>query len=251
MSYKRVIPVLLIQEGGLVKGKKFANHKYVGDPINAVRIFNEKEVDEICILDISATASNRGPDLMQIQEIASEAFMPLSYGGGITSVDQVKQIINAGVEKVVFNSTIFNNLSLVTETAKVVGSSSTVVSVDVKKNLFGKYRVYIENGKRDTGKNPAEYVKELESAGAGEIIINSIDKDGTQDGLDTQLIKNVAQAITIPLIACGGAGNIGHIKSALDSGADAVAAGAMFVFYGKHDAVLISYLSALELQSIM
>ena len=250
MKYKRVIPVLLIQDGGLVKGTKFKDFKYVGDPINAVKIFNEKEVDEICILDISTTSNHKGPDINMIGEIASEAFMPLSYGGGITSLDQVQKIVNQGVEKVIFNTTIHNNLKLVEETAKRVGSSSTVVCIDVKKKFLGGYSVFINNGTKDIGANPVEYVKKVQDYGAGEIIINSIDKDGTLSGYDLDIIRKISDNVTIPLIALGGGANITHITDALANGADAVAAGAMFVFHGKHRAVLISYLSKNDFEFI-
>jgi cyclase len=250
MKYKRIIPVLLIQDGGLVKGTKFKDFKYVGDPINAVKIFNEKEVDEICILDISATASGKGPNIAMIGEIASEAFMPLSYGGGITTLEQVEKIVNQGVEKLIFNTTIFNNLQLVEDTAKRVGSSSTVVCIDVKKKFLGGYSVYVQNGKKDTGYNPIDYARRVQDAGAGEIIINNIDKDGTLSGFDIEIIRKISDRVTIPVIASGGCGTTEHIKVALINGADAIAAGAMFVFHGKHRAVLISYLNKEEIKVI-
>ena len=191
MQYKRIIPVLLIQDGGLVKGTRFKDYKYVGDPVNAVRIFNEKEVDEICILDISATSSGKGPDISMIGEIASEAFMPLSYGGGISNLDQVEKIVKQGVEKLIFNTTIHQNISLLEETAKRVGSSSTVVSIDVKKKFLGGYSVCIQNGSKDTGLNPVEYARKVQDHGAGEIIVNSIEKDGTLAGMDLDIIQKI------------------------------------------------------------
>ena len=250
MKYKRIIPVLLIQDGGLVKGTKFKDYKFVGDPINAVKIFNEKEVDEICILDISATASGKGPDIGMIGEIASEAFMPLSYGGGITTLDQVEKIVKQGVEKLIFNTTIYKNLNLLEETSKRIGSSSSVVCIDVKKKFLGGYTVCVNNGTKDTGYNPVEYAKIVQDHGAGEIIVNSIDRDGTLSGLDLEIIKKISQNVSIPVIAAGGAGHYQHIKEALLHGADAVAAGAMFVFHGKHRAVLISYISKEEIINI-
>ena len=250
MIYKRIIPVLLIQDGGLVKGTKFKDYKYVGDPINAVRIFNEKEVDEICILDISATPLKKGPDIDMIGEIASEAFMPLSYGGGITNLDQVEKIVKQGVEKLIFNTTIHNNIQLLEETAKRVGSSSTVVCIDVKKKFLGGYSVYTHNGTKDTGLNPVEYARKVQDHGAGEIIIQSIDRDGTLSGFDVDIIKKISEKVTVPTIACGGAADVHHITDAILHGADAIAAGAMFVFHGKHRAVLISYISKEDINKI-
>jgi cyclase len=223
----RVIPVLLLKKGGLYKSVKFKDHKYIGDPINAVRIFNEKEVDEIVILDIEATAQGRPPDLKRISEIASEAFMPLSYGGGITSVDQVKQILYEGVEKVIFNTSAILNPKLIEETARLFGSSSVIVSIDVKSNWLGKPMVFIRNGRK--------------SAGAGEVFLNSIDRDGTYTGYDISLVSTLSSQLNVPLIICGGASSIADFKQALDAGASAVGAGSMFVFQRPHNAVLISY----------
>ena len=244
----RVIPTLLIQKGGLVKSEKFRNHKYVGDPINAVRIFNEKEVDEIVILDISATAEKRAPQISQILEIASEAFMPMAYGGGITTLEQVQQLITGGVEKVVLNTAAFTNTDLITKAANYVGSQSVVVSIDVKKNIWGKYRVFVQNGSRNTDLDPVTYAKRAEAAGAGELILMSIEKDGTFSGYDLELIKQVSHAVTIPVVAIGGAGSVEDFAAAVQSGASAVAAGSQFVFQRPHRAVLISYPSQKELK---
>lgn len=243
MRRVRVIPTLLIQDGGLVKSIKFKNHTYVGDPINAVKIFNEKEVDEIIILDISATKQNRVPNIKQIAEIAGEAFMPLAYGGGISNIEQVKEILFQGVEKVVFNNAALNNQKLIAETAHQFGSSSTVVSIDAKKNIWGKYKVYSDCGQKNTGIDVIEFAKQMESIGAGELFINAIEKDGTFSGFDIDLITSVADAVSIPIIACGGARNEDDFLEAINKGkASAVAAGSMFVFNGKHRAVLISYI---------
>src|SRR5262245_53303357 len=179
MKRIRVIPVLLIHNGGLVKSVRFKKYKYVGDPINAVKIFNEKEIDEIAILDIDATRDKRAPDMKMVKEIASEAFIPLAYGGGITNLDQVKELFALGVEKVVLNSSAVSNPSLITEAASLVGSQSVVVSMDVKKTLLGKPRVFTLNGSNNTGRDPVEMAKEMEKIGAGEIFLNNIDKDGT------------------------------------------------------------------------
>ena len=241
MRRVRVIPVLLIQEGGLVKTIKFKDPTYVGDPINAVKIFNEKEIDEIVILDIHATRQNRGPDMAMISEIAGEAFIPLAYGGGITTIEQVKDLFYLGVEKVIFNYSAYNNSNLITECASLVGSQSTIVSIDVKKNWIGKNKVHILSGMKNTGEEPAEYAKKMTDAGAGEIILNSIDRDGTYLGYDLELIKQVSSSVNIPVVACGGASGINDFIFAMKNGASAVAAGSMFVFQRPHKAVLISF----------
>lgn len=225
-----------------MKSVKFKNHKYVGDPINAVKIFNQKEVDEIAIIDISATKKGRTPNIQQISEIAGEAFMPLSYGGGITKLSEIKQILFEGVEKVVLNTSALDNPSLITEAAKKFGSQSIVVSIDVKKDWLGRYRVFRNNGTKNTAKDPAVFAKQMEEAGAGEIFLTSIDRDGTFGGYDISLIQKVADAVSIPVIACGGASSIEDFRSAVkDGGASALAAGSMFVFQRPHRAVLISY----------
>jgi len=241
MQRIRVIPVLLMHKNGLVKSVRFRNYKYVGDPINAVKIFNEKEVDEIVLLDISATRENRQPDIAHIRKIAEEAFMPMAYGGGISSLEEVKQLIHAGVEKVILNYHAVHNISLVREASKWAGSQSVVVSVDIKKNLFGRYRIYIKNGSQNTGLDPVSFAKEVQDAGAGELFLTNIDRDGTYSGYDLELIKNISRELEIPVIACGGAGSINDFQSALSAGASAVAAGSMFVFQRPHNAVLINY----------
>lgn len=244
----RVIPVLLLRKGGLVKSARFKNHKYVGDPINAVKIFNEKEIDEIVVLDIDATADKRAPNMAQVKEIAGEAFIPLAYGGGISTIDEVKKLFYLGIEKVVLNYQAFANPSLVSEAARLVGSQSVMVSMDVKKNLFGKYKVYVKNGTENTGHDPLTYALKMQEAGAGEIFLNSIDKDGTYEGYDLGLIKTISSELKIPLIACGGASTTDDFREAVHSGASAVAAGSMFVFQRPHNAVLISYPSQKDLK---
>jgi cyclase len=241
MRRVRVIPVLLIRKGGLVKSVRFKNFKYVGDPINAVRIFNEKEIDEIVVLDIDAGRERRGPSFTQISELAGEAFIPLSYGGGITTIDEIKKLFYLGIEKVILNYQAFADTSLVTEAAKLVGSQSVVVSIDVKKNFFGKYKVYVRNATENTGLEPMEYALKMQDAGAGEIFLNNIDRDGTYEGYDLQLIKMLSHGLNIPLIACGGASGMKDFPDAINSGASAVAAGSIFVFQRPHNAVLISY----------
>jgi cyclase len=244
----RVIPALLIQDGGLVKSVQFRDYKYVGDPINAVKIFNEKEVDELVILDISATAAKRPPDMAQIREIAGEAFMPMGYGGGVTTLEQIREIVTAGIEKIVINTAAFNDPNLVRRGADYVGSQSIVVSIDVRKNVWGKYKVYIKNGSVNSGKDPIEHAKDMSGLGAGEILLNSIDRDGTFKGYDTELIKAVSSAVGIPIVAIGGAAVLSDFASAIDAGASAVAAGSFFVFQGPHRAVLVSYPSQNDLR---
>ncbi|NOS55725.1 MAG: imidazole glycerol phosphate synthase subunit HisF [Cyclobacteriaceae bacterium] len=248
MKRVRVIPALLIQNGGLVKSLKFKDHKYVGDPINAVKIFNEKEVDEIVVLDISATAQKRPPDISAIREIASEAFMPLGYGGGITKLDEIKELIASGVEKVILNTISFEYPQLVKEAANYVGSQSIVVSIDSKKNLWGKHSVYVRNGSKNTRIDPVEYAQQMEKAGAGELLLNAIDRDGTFLGYDADLINLVSSAVNIPVVAIGGAASVADFALAVKAGASAVSAGSLFVFQRPHRAVLISYPDQKELK---
>ncbi len=241
MKRTRVIPVLLIQNEGLAKGIQFKNHRYVGDPINAVKIFNEKEVDEIAIIDISATKEKRGPNFDFIKDITNEAFMPLAYGGGITQLDDIKKLIHSGVEKVIINTSLFHNATFIEEAAKLFGSQSIVACIDIKKNWLGKYQICTNNASKIISTNIEQEIKKIESMGCGEIILQSVDNDGTANGYDLTLIKKVASLVNIPVVALGGAWEILHLKEAINSGASAVAAGSMFVFHGKHKAVLITY----------
>lgn len=247
MKRARVIPVLLLHQGGLVKTRKFKSPTYVGDPINAVKIFNEKEIDEIVILDIDATREKRGPDMKVIREIAGEAFIPLAYGGGISNIEQVKELFYIGVEKVVFNYQAYSNPSLLTEASKLVGSQSVVASIDIRKNLFGKYKVVLKNGTESIEQDYLSYARNLEKAGAGEIFINLVDRDGMYSGYDVEVVEKLASVLSIPLIVCGGAGSLEDFRKAIQSGASAVAAGSFFVFQRPHNAVLISYPSRKEL----
>jgi len=246
----RVIPVLLIFKGGLVKTAQFKNPKYVGDPINAVKIFNDKEVDELVVIDIDATAEGRTPNFTIIKEIVSEAFMPISYGGGISNLDQVKTLLQNGVEKVILNHSAFCSPNLITEIASNFGAQSIVVSIDYKKNIWGKSKVYIKNGKDNTGFDPLEFAQKCEDAGAGEIILQSIEREGTYKGYDLEMIQTVSSSIGIPVVACGGARDIQDFKSAVDHGASAVAAGSMFVFHGALKGVLINYPIQSELKDL-
>jgi cyclase len=250
MSRIRVIPVLLLEQNKLVKTIRFSQRIYVGDPINAVKIFNEKEVDELAVLDISASVKGTEPPYSKIEEIAGECFMPLSYGGGINNITRVKKIFDAGVEKIIINSAFVNNPSFVEEAAKQYGSQSIVVSIDVKKSFWKGYSVFTHSGKKNTHLNPIRVAQLAEQSGAGEIFLNSIDNDGMYSGYDVNLIKHVSEAVKIPVIACGGARNVDDFVLAVKNGASAVAAGSMFVFYGPHRAVLINYPSQDELQKL-
>jgi cyclase len=242
MLTTRVIPCLLLKNQGLVKTVKFKDPKYVGDPINAVKIFNDKEVDELLFLDITATIERKAPPLKVITEIASECFMPLAYGGGIRSLEDVRQIFTVGVEKVCINTHAVEQPEFIRQAADIFGSQSIVVSIDVKKSLFGKYEVHTNSGTKNTKLDPVEHAVRMEQMGAGELFLNSIDRDGMQQGFDIELVRKVASAVRIPVIACGGAGTVAHFREAVKGGgASAVSAGSMFVFHGKHRAVLISY----------
>jgi imidazole glycerol-phosphate synthase subunit HisF len=246
----RVIPCLLLKGQGLVKTINFANPRYIGDPINAVKIFNDKEVHELVFLDISASTEKRSPRLDYISNIASECFMPLGYGGGIKTVKQAEEIFNQGVEKVIINSYAVENPSFIHELADMFGSQSIVISIDVKKNFFGNYQTYTHSGKVITRWDPVTWATEVEKSGAGEIFLNSIDHDGTMKGYDITLIKAVSESVSIPVVACGGAGTLDNFNRAVkDGGASAVAAGSMFVYYGKHNAVLINFPNDEELKS--
>ncbi len=241
MAAIRVIPSLLIHKDGLVKSVRFKDYKYVGDPINAVKIFNDKEVDELVMMDIDATKENRSPNIARIAEIAGEAFMPVAYGGGITTVQQIKDILFNGIEKVIINKAAHTQPELITEAAALFGSQTIVVSIDVKKNLFGRYKVYTDNGRNNTGIDPTVFAIQVAQLGAGEILLNSIDRDGTYQGYDLPLIKSVSDAVSIPVIAIGGASSVDDFQQAINNGASATAAGSMFVFQRPHQAVLISY----------
>lgn len=236
----RIIPCLTIHENDLVKTIQFKNPRYIGDPVNSVKIFNDKGVDELCILDITASKLNKDPNFQLLQEIANEAFMPLSYGGGLKSLDHVKRIIKMGYEKVIFNTSFINNPELIKDTVNFLGSSGVVISIDVKKNLLGKYVVFINDGTQEVKRNLIEVIKQVEELNAGEIIINSISNDGMMEGYDLNLIKQVAESVSVPVIAIGGAKDVNDLKKAIDSGAHAVAAASMFIYYGKQKAVLIT-----------
>jgi cyclase len=238
---KRIIPCLLIRGNKLVKTTKFKDDVYIGDPVNAARIFSDKEVDEIIILDIEATKEKRAPNYELIAEIAGECFMPLTYGGGITNVDQVRRLIRSGIEKVVINSYAYLSTQLIAEAVGIFGSQAVVGGIDVKKKILGSYQLMSTSATIAIDISLEEHIINLVEAGVGELFINSIDRDGQMLGYDLELIKKVVKSVNIPVIACGGAGKLDHLKEALNYGLSAVAAGSMFVYHGKHKAVLINY----------
>ncbi len=250
MNRARIIPFLLTSDSGLVKTIKFDRRRYLGDAINAVRIFNEKEVDELVLLDIDATTRGTGPQFEYVEEVLSEAFMPVGYGGGITSLRQIEQLFKLGVEKVVLNSVVAEQPTLLSEASQVFGAQSIVASMDVKRDLLGRRRAYTRGGKRKLDGDPIDLLKRWEQLGAGEVVVNSIDRDGTRLGLDLEFTAQAASAVEVPVVAVGGAGDIGHLVAALKAGASAVGAGSMFVFHGVHQAVLISYIDRYELAAL-
>lgn len=247
----RIIPTLLLKNNGLVKTTRFKNPVYVGDPINAVKIFNEKEVDELILLDITATLENNELNYKNIEEIISEAFMPIGYGGGIKNIAQIENLFKIGVEKVILNTSAHINPDLIKKAAQVFGNQSIVVAIDIKKDILGNNRIYTHSGTKKQNINLLSAIKTYEDLGAGEIFINSIDRDGTMKGYDYNLIKQVSENVTIPVVASGGAGEIDHFLQAINAGASAVAAGAMFVFHGVHRAVLINYPKYIELEKLL
>lgn len=243
MLRPRLIPCLLVQKQGLVKTRRFAEPKYVGDPINAVRIFNEKGVDELMVLDIDATVQSREPDYRMIANLAVECRMPLSYGGGISSADQIERIIGLGVEKVAVSAAAVANPCLIEEAARRVGSQSVVVVVDVRKTgILRRYEVVTHNGTRRTGIDPAEFVGEVTGRGAGEIVINNVDRDGMMEGYDLDLVARLRERTALPVTVLGGAGSLEDVAALWRAeGVVGAAAGSLFVFKGKYRAVLINY----------
>ena len=243
MLRPRIIPCLLVQNKGLVKTVKFKNPKYVGDPINAVRIFNEKEVDELMVIDIDASSQNHEPDYRMIEYIAAECRMPLCYGGGIKTAEQAQRIFSLGVEKVALSSIAVEQPELITEIANIVGNQSVVIVIDVKKHpLTGKYEVRTHNGQKSTGLNPFEFATRMEKLGAGEIVINSIDHDGMMNGYDLALVDKLRKCVNVPITVLGGAGSLEDIQHLIKAhGTIGAAAGSLFVFKGPYKAVLINY----------
>ena len=251
MLKHRVIPCLLLQKNGLVKTTKFDNPKYVGDPINAIRIFNDKEVDELMVLDITASKENKEPNFSLIEQFAGECFMPLCYGGGIKTVEQARQLFSLGVEKVCLQTSALEDTSLITKIAERYGSQSILISVDVKRNFVGSPKLY-SSAKRKTLSLPwMDFVNNAVKAGAGEIVLNAVDRDGVMKGMDLQLIKEVSSSLAVPVTAVGGVGSMQDIKDAVDAGASAVGIGSFFVFHGPHKAVLITYPRYKDLEQLL
>lgn len=251
MLSTRVIPCLLLQDGGLVKTVKFKDAKYVGDPINAIRIFNEKEVDELIFIDIEASKKAYGPRLDVIRDLATEAFMPFAYGGGITKLNQVQEILRVGVEKVILNNVALTNPSFVKEAAIHFGNSTIIGAVDIDKDWLGRSKVYNHALKKLTAIEARDHIRMLEDAGVGEIFINCVYRDGTYAGFDVPLVSDLSSQVNVPLIVCGGASSVQDIKNVVTHAkVSAVAAGSLFVFQGPHRAVLISYPSQAELKNL-
>lgn len=250
MLKTRVIPSLLIKNGGLIKTTKFKNEKYIGDPINAIKIFNDKEVDELIIFDVLATRK-QFIDYSLISRINKEAFMPLGYGGGIKTLDDISRIIGIGYEKVILNSFALKDPNIIDKAAKISGSQSVVICIDVKKDWLGNYRVYNHSGNKSSGMEVLQWAQEVTNRGAGEIILHNVDKEGTLSGYDLKLISLVASKIKIPIVAIGGASNLEDLRQAVkEGGASAVAAGSIFIFHGPHRAVLITYPEKTKLKNL-
>ena len=244
----RLIPCLLLSDGGLVKTVRFKDPNYLGDPINAVKIFSEKCVDELCVQDIQASREGRGPDFDLLEDIASEAFMPLSYGGGVTTVEQAARLFHIGFEKVILNTALIDRPELVRELAERFGSQSVVASIDVKLDRLRRYRCVVAGGTRATGETPFALAQRAQALGAGEVLLNSVDRDGMMQGYDLKLVKSVADGLTVPLVACGGAHDAADLARVLHEGhAHAAAAGSLFVYFGPLKAVLINVPSEEEL----
>ena len=248
MNRVRIIPVLTIDGQSLVKTVKFKRPNYLGDPINAIKIFNDKEVDEIAVLDITASVKKRGPDFKLIEEMASECFMPMAYGGGITKIEEIKTLFSLGVEKIILNSALLENENLIADAAEQYGSQSVLVSFDVKKNLLGQYKASFLNAQKNTKTELSELAVKYQTLGAGEVLLHNVDKDGTFGGLDYSLIKNISTSLKIPLIACGGVNSLEDMLRGIQSGASAIAAGSFFAYRNNDTkSILISYPSQKDL----
>jgi imidazole glycerol-phosphate synthase subunit HisF len=251
MLASRIIPCLLVKNGGLVKGTRFSDYRYVGDPINAVRTFNEKEVDELVILDIDATNDQREPDYRMIENVAHECRMPLCYGGGVRTVEQIQRIIKLGVEKVAIGVAALERPDLIREGSRIVGAQSIAVILDVRRTGSG-HEVFTRNGSQATGRTPVDLGRHFARLGAGEIILNSVDHDGMMQGYDLALVEQMYDALNVPLTVLGGAGSLEHIRQLLSRfGQIGVAAGSLFVYRGKYKAVLINYPTAAEKQALL
>lgn len=251
MITRRVLPCLLLSGRKLVKTVKYDSPKYIGDPINAVKIFNDKEVDEIIILDIDASIQQKPPQFDYLNEVVSESFVPLSYGGGIQNLQQIDRLLQMGIEKVCLHSVNADSFELINKASAKYGAQSIVGVADIKKTLFGKNEIFFKNKKLKTKFSVIDYIKEMQMAGAGEILLNFVDRDGTYKGYDVDLIKEVSSELSVPVVVMGGAGQIGHFKEAFQAGASAVCAGSLFVYHGPHRAVLINYPSRSEIEKII
>jgi cyclase len=252
MLKTRIIPALLLREDALVKTIKFSKPGYIGDPINTVRIFNELEVDELVFLDIEATIKSKKPNLQILREIANECFMPLAYGGGLNNFDTACEIFGIGFEKVILNSACHTHPGIVGQIARHYGNQAVVASVDVKKNFWGGYEVWTHSGSKNSKKNPIEWCKQLEQMGAGEILLTSIDKEGTWMGFDVDITRKVSDAVSIPVIAHGGGGDVGDIGKVVHEGkASAVALGSMVVYQQKGLGVLVNFPDRKQLEAAL
>jgi cyclase len=250
MRKVRLIPVLLLRDWGLEKSVRFQEPKYVGCPINAARVFNGKNVDELILLDIIATREGRGPQIEVVRQIAEESFMPFTVGGGIRDVDGMWRLLQAGADRVIINTAAIENPKLVSEGADRFGRQCMVVSIDYRRKPDGAYEVFTHAAAKSTGLDPVETAIRMEEAGAGEIFLTSVDRDGTMEGYDIELTRRVADALSIPVIACGGAGSVKHLAEGFyDGHASALAAGAFFLFYGRRRTVLITYPTDEELRT--
>ncbi|MBI4474327.1 MAG: imidazole glycerol phosphate synthase subunit HisF [Acidobacteria bacterium] len=252
MLTTRVIPCLLLQNGGLVKTVKFQSPDYVGDPTNAIKIYNDKQVDELVVLDIAATVAKKEPAFGAIEMFASECFMPVAYGGGLRNIGDVQRVFRLGIEKVVLNTYAVERPEFIRELSERFGAQAIVVSIDAKRNAAGGHEVFIRGGRTPTGLDPLALALKMSALGAGEIFLNSIDQDGTMAGYDLELIRNVSSAVEIPVIACGGAGKLADFGRAVkEGGAAAVATGSMVVYFGRNRAVLINFPTKRELDEVL
>lgn len=249
MLRTRVIPCLQLIDESLVKTIRFKKYNYIGDPINTIRIFNELEVDELAFLDIRASKQKRNPNLKLLSEIANECFMPLSYGGGVRDFDTARKIFQIGFEKIIVNTYAYENKEFIKKLAEHFGNQSVIISIDVKKNIFGNYGIYFYDGTKKVKYTVVEWAKIVEELGAGELLLTSINRDGTWEGYDTDIIKAVTESVNIPVIANGGAGNIEHIvKAVKKGGASAAGVGSMVVYQKKDMGVLVNFPDKLELE---
>lgn len=251
MIQNRIIPCLLLKNGGLVKTVNFSKPTYIGDPINAIKIFNDKEVDELIVLDIDASRELKNPNFSLIKQFASECFMPLSYGGGIQNSTQAMKLFELGIEKISIQTAALQSFSLIEDIAKKAGNQSIIMSIDIKKNWLGKYELYSSAKNKIIKKDWRQFIIDSVSAGAGEILINSVDKDGTMQGMDLNLIEIATNLVNVPIVSAGGVGSMKDIKDSIAAGSSAVAVGSFFVYYGPHKAVLITYPSTEELKELI